>query len=149
MLLGYGATRLLPPEAAKEVTKKQSSSGGLASKADNLFNPFIALNDAQSWLSGLPEDDFDFIARGLKQLLLLDKEELIKDPERKGRILVTAYRSRVPSDDMSAGFQSVVALTADVMSVLRLRWETMEAAEGIVLVDEIDAHLHPRWKMGK
>jgi predicted ATP-binding protein involved in virulence len=23
----------------------------------------------------------------------------------------------------------------------------MEAAEGIVLVDEIDAHLHPRWKM--
>jgi DNA replication protein DnaC len=147
LLLGYGATRLLPPEAEKEGTKKKSSSDGLASKADNLFNPFVALNDAQSWLGGLTESDFYFIARGLKQLLLLDKEELIKDPERKGRILVTSYRSRVPLDDMSAGFQSVVALTADVMSVLRLRWETMEAAEGIVLVDEIDAHLHPRWKM--
>ncbi|MDX6576893.1 MAG: hypothetical protein QOE96_2846 [Blastocatellia bacterium] len=147
LLLGYGATRLLPPEAEKEVTKKKSFSDGLASKADNLFNPFIALNDAQSWLGGLGESDFDFVARGLKQLLLLDKEELIKDPKRKGKILITGYRSSVPLDDMSAGFQSVVALTADVMSVLRLRWETMEAAEGIVLVDEIDAHLHPRWKM--
>jgi hypothetical protein len=33
------------------------------------------------------------------------------------------------------------------MSTMRLRWPDMESAEGIVLIDEIDAHLHPRWKM--
>ena len=101
----------------------------------------------ESWLCSLREPDFNFISEGLKQLLLLEKEQLIKDPKNKGRILVKGYRSQVPLDEMSAGFQSVVALAADVMSVLRLRWETMELAEGIVLIDEIDAHLHPRWKM--
>jgi len=27
------------------------------------------------------------------------------------------------------------------------RWKTMELAEGIVLIDELGAHLHPRWRM--
>lgn len=147
LLLGYGATRLLPPESPKSPPKKTSSLDGLASKADNLFDPFSPLNDAEAWLSGLPDGEFDFLAGGLKQLLLLDKEQLVKDPKHKGKILVKGHRSQVRLDEMSAGYQSVVALTADVMSVMRLRWETMEAAEGIVLVDEIDAHLHPRWKM--
>lgn len=147
LLLGYGATRLLPSKAAKDVKKEKSTAGQLASKADNLFNPFSALNDAETWLAGLPNSDFDLIAKGLKKLLMLENEELIRDPDNKARILVKGYRSQVPLGEMSSGFQSVVALTADVMSVLRLRWETMEAAEGIVLVDEIDAHLHPRWRM--
>lgn len=143
-LLGYGATRLLPRSTAKLTNK---ISAGLAARVDNLFDPFMPLNDAEHWLYGLPPAEFDSIARGLKQLLLLDKENLIKDPKKKGAIIVKGHRSQVPLDEMSAGYQSVVALTADVMSVLRLRWETMEAAEGVVLVDEIDAHLHPRWKM--
>ena len=33
------------------------------------------------------------------------------------------------------------------MSVMRLRWPAMEIAEGIVLIDEIDAYLHPSWRM--
>ena len=142
-LLGYGATRLLPRETAKLTNKV---SAGLAARVDNLFDPFMPLNDAECWLYGLPPGEFDSIARGLKQLLLLDKEDLAKDPKKK-RIVVKGYRSQVPLDEMSAGYQSVVALSADVMSVLRLRWETMEAAEGVVLIDEVDAHLHPRWKM--
>jgi predicted ATPase len=143
-LLGYGATRLLPRATAK---LKNKVSASLSARVDNLFDPFMPLNDAEHWLYNLPTDEFDSIARGLKQLLLLDKEDLKKDPKKKGAIVVKGYRSQVPLDEMSAGYQSVVALSADVMSVLRLRWETMEAAEGIVLVDEIDAHLHPRWKM--
>jgi predicted ATPase len=148
LLLGYGATRLLPRQTSgQRKATKNATSDHLAANSENLFNPFSPLNDAERWLYALPHDEFDLIARGLKQLLLLDKEELIKDPEKRDAILVKAYRSQTPLDEMSAGYQSVVALTADVMSVLRLRWKTMEAAEGIVVVDEIDAHLHPRWKM--
>lgn len=147
LLLGYGATRLLPPESSKPPVRGLSSSEAPSCKADNLFNPFSPLNDAEEWLWDLPKVEFDVIARGLKRLLLLDKENLMKDTKQPGKILVKGYRSEVPLDEMSAGYQSVVALTADVMSVLWLRWKTMEHAEGIVLVDEIDAHLHPRWKM--
>jgi predicted ATP-binding protein involved in virulence len=35
----------------------------------------------------------------------------------------------------------------DIMKLTHSWWEAPESAEGIVLVDELDAHLHPRWKM--
>jgi 5-methylcytosine-specific restriction endonuclease McrA len=147
LLLGYGATRLLPNDRDGRKAPLPAAS---AAKADNLFDPFVPLNDAEAWLCTLPKDGFDAIASGLKKLLLIedDKQELVRDcAGGKHKIFVRAHRTRTPISYLSAGYQSVVALTADIMSVMRLRWESMENAEGIVLLDEIDAHLHPRWRM--
>ncbi|HEX6623735.1 MAG TPA: AAA family ATPase, partial [Pyrinomonadaceae bacterium] len=147
LLLGYGATRLLPKG------KHKPASGGPATgqgaKAENLFNPFTPLNDAERWLGKLPSEDFELIARGLEDLLLLREDETLVR-ERSGpnaRVFVKTSKSRVALSDLSDGYQSVIALTSDIMSVMRLRWETMAEAEGIVLIDEIDSHLHPTWKM--
>jgi hypothetical protein len=41
----------------------------------------------------------------------------------------------------------VLALACEIISILLERWEQMEVAEGIVLIDEIGSHLHPRWQM--
>jgi hypothetical protein len=41
----------------------------------------------------------------------------------------------------------MMALAADLMSFFIGRYGSMDAAEGIVLVDELGAHLHPRWQM--
>jgi len=148
LLLGYGATRLLPQGKSERAAHKPAD--GQTAKTENLFNPFTPLNDAEGWLAGMPAEDYDRIARGLKALLLLDDDQTLlraKDGRKGDRIVVKTKRTQVPLSDLSAGYQSVVALTADIMSVMSLRWPTMEAAEGIVLVDEIDAHLHPTWKM--
>jgi len=155
LLLGYGATRLLPRDTQlagrNSVVKAKRPADGAksdAAKADNLFNPFVPLGDATRWLCGLPEAEFDRIARGLMQLMLLDdKEQLVRSANGLPKVEVKSRTARVSLEDLSAGYQSVVALAADIMSVMRLRWDTMEAAEGIVLVDELDAHLHPRWRM--
>jgi putative AbiEii toxin of type IV toxin-antitoxin system len=65
-----------------------------------------------------------------------------------GRIELTAFGGRtVYLEDLSAGYQSVLALATDIMNVLMRIWGSVPVAEGIVLIDEIDAHLHPRWKM--
>jgi hypothetical protein len=53
----------------------------------------------------------------------------------------------VPLDRLSDGYQSVVALACDVLAVLLNRWTDAAAAEGIVVLDELGAHLHPRWRM--
>jgi AAA domain, putative AbiEii toxin, Type IV TA system len=55
--------------------------------------------------------------------------------------------ARVPLEALSAGFQSVIALATDVMKVVLRLWDTPTVAEGVVIVDEIGAHLHPRWRM--
>jgi hypothetical protein len=56
-------------------------------------------------------------------------------------------RSRTGEEGAWCFRRAAVSLVLDIMSVLLFRWGAMESAEGIVLIDEIDAHLHPQWKM--
>ena len=59
-------------------------------------------------------------------------------------------RIRVPATWLSQGYQSVIAWLADVVGqILVEAGEVVPAAEmeGVVLVDEIDLHLHPTWQV--
>lgn len=139
LLLGYGATRLLPRAGVQARNEYDFA------RVDNLFNPFEPLNDASAWLRSLPDPAFDHIARALKVLLTLGpKDRLVKED---GRVDAEIFGVRVPLEELSDGYQSLLALTTDIMRVLRGRWEAMEIAEGIVVLDEIGSHLHPRWRM--
>jgi uncharacterized protein (TIGR02646 family) len=135
LLLGYGATRLLPPEGAP------SPMSGAVARIDNLFDPFTPLADAHGWLLGLDDESFQHVARRLRKLLFL-KPRARFDRER-GKVEV----SGIPLEQLSDGNQSVLALAVDIIAVMFTRWPALEAAEGIVLIDELGAHLHPRWRM--
>lgn len=139
-LLAYGATRLLPRTASGP---RQS---GHVVRAQNLFNPFIPLYDAEEWLAELSGSKFEKAARGLKDLMVLDDDDRLLKTKR-GEVRVHTLGENVLLRDLSDGYQTVLALAVDIMNVMQERWEVMEIAEGIVLVDELDAHLHPRWKM--
>jgi hypothetical protein len=41
----------------------------------------------------------------------------------------------------------VIAYSADIMRGLFERWGDMASAEGLVLIDELEVHLHPSWKI--
>lgn len=59
-------------------------------------------------------------------------------------------RIRVPAKWLSQGYQTLIAWLADVVGQILLEaGEPVEAAEmeGLVLVDEIDLHLHPTWQL--
>lgn len=140
LLLGYGATRLLPRK------KPSLRQWAYHARLDNLFDPFEPVGDAQQWLSDLPQPQFDDYARALKELFfVLDgPEELIRT---NGRIHVRTRNGDIPLSQLSDGYQSVIGVTADIMRVLSKYWSAMEIAEGIVLIDELGAHLHPRWRL--
>lgn len=145
LLLGYGATRLLPHD------KTGTMPGTVFARVDNLFNPFIPLKDASKWLYGLHEKNktqYGNVARALKSLLMLgEADELICDPDLPGQVNVRAFGQTVSIKQLSDGYQTVLALACDVMAILLERWDAMEVAEGIVMIDEIGSHLHPRWQM--
>jgi uncharacterized protein (TIGR02646 family) len=145
LLLGYGATRLLPREDVDPLP------GTEFAHVDNLFNPFIPLKDASTWLYDLNKKDktkFGNVARALKNLLTLgEADELICDPDVPGQVNVRAFGQTVSIKRQSDGYQTVLALACDIMAILLERWDAMEVAEGIVLIDEIGSHLHPRWQM--
>ncbi len=142
LLLAYGATRLLP--RARELAEKQPTGSDYA-KTENLFDPFVPLLNARKWLLELPEDRFDYTALALKGLLDLNETATLQREDED--IWLRDHRSRVPLKQLSDGYQSVIALTADILEVVLGLWASPELAEGVVLLDEIGAHMHPTWKM--
>ena len=58
---------------------------------------------------------------------------------------------RLPLSQMSDGYKSTISLVADIayrMAVLnpQLGTAVIEGTDGVVLIDEIDLHLHPKWQ---
>lgn len=138
LILAYGATRLLPRfgTAIPEMPDY--------AKVDNLFNPFIPLNNAASWLLGLDDSNWEIVKPALMELIPLDDED---DIRRNDSVEAIIAGDRVSLENLCDGYQSVLALATDIMAVMIRRWKRMDIAEGIVLIDEIGSHLHPSWKM--
>jgi uncharacterized protein (TIGR02646 family) len=111
-VLSYGATRLLP----RKDGSAPSPSGPLNfSRVENLFDPFTPLFDAQQWLLRLPDPVFDKIAEILKDLLALDPSKLLE--RYKGNVVLVENRSRTPLRALSDGYQSMIAMTVDILEV--------------------------------
>ena len=67
----------------------------------------------------------------------------------------TPYRRATPMLELSDGYRSMLALAADLLRRLDEAHERVDdwidpdgrvIAEGVVLIDELDAHLHPIWQ---
>lgn len=138
LMLGYGAVRLLPRSPAPH-------SDDRVVRVDNLFDPVAPLTDPTSWLLTLDDDTFDDVASGIHEMLALDQDaELIRDDDQ---VLLRQGRTRSDIVTLSDGYQSMVVMACDILrSTMRL-WTQSALAEGIVLIDEIGAHLHPRWRL--
>lgn len=54
---------------------------------------------------------------------------------------------KVTLDELSDGYQSIVALATDILAGIPENLTDMSYAAGIILLDELGAYLHPRWKM--
>jgi uncharacterized protein (TIGR02646 family) len=141
ILLAYGATRLLPRRG------EQAPPTSSPARVRNLFDPFSPIGNSTDWLLSLDDPTFEAVARALKGLLDLETDDRLVRNRRAGRVDVEAFGLRVPLEHLSDGYQSVVALATDLMISLLQQWPTVDAAEGTVLIDELGAHLHPRWRM--
>lgn len=61
------------------------------------------------------------------------------------------HRMRIPLDQMADGFKTTLSLVADIayrMAILnpQLGVDVIKNTSGIVLIDEVDLHLHPGWQ---
>jgi hypothetical protein len=142
LVAAYGATRL--PSTEKQLATMSLDGIHVA----NLFDPYFPLINPAKWLlqQSLSDTAFDYAARVVKEILLLNGERRVS--RRNGRVLVTLHNVALDIDQLSDGYRSMAALTIDLIAYLQREPERgLESVEGIVLIDEIGANLHPRWKM--
>ncbi|MBG7614642.1 AAA family ATPase [Brevundimonas sp. BAL450] len=150
-VFAYGAFRLFL------VGEKQLRR---SSPIRSLFDGGYVLPNPEAWLVSIHEKpEFEEVARILKVIFGFDQEGdviVVKD----GVCHLRMRQTRAGLDDLvqdtplrvvSSGFRSILAMACDVMRGLlrqKDRFSTSLAfSRAIVLIDEIEAHLHPRWKM--
>lgn len=139
-VLGYGSTRLLS-EPGHQVVKQTVS-------VDSLFDPRHSFADAEAVIAGskrVSKPNFDLLASNLRNLLALGEQDYIA--RRANKLHAHIGRKNITLRELSDGYQSVMALAMDIMQNLSSRTFDMDAVEGLVLLDEIELHLHPRWKI--
>src|SRR5262249_45081247 len=124
------------------VKGRRKSQGPLAS----LFDPLATIPDPIDWLQRQRSSKFLAIARAMREVLSLhNDDELISSDERG--ICLVVNGQEIPLVRMSDGYKSLFAMLVDLMRRLLDYWDNLEIAKAVVLVDEIETHLHPRWKM--
>ncbi|MBB6239953.1 uncharacterized protein (TIGR02646 family) [Pedobacter sp. AK013] len=139
--VAYNAIRLkhTPPHIIAEQSEYKGA------KARSLFDFTASFIDCDSWLMSLPKERFDRVALTLKDLMSLDNEDNIFLLD--GRTIVQTGNQVLSIDDLSDGYQSVFYMAIDIMATIELEGLPFELSEGMIIIDEIGAHLHPRWRM--
>lgn len=167
---GYGPFRRL----SSEIPDSRSGSSQLISPMDpssvvdrfsTLFHEDASLGEGISWLVSLHLRSLEN-ERGANRLLKTVLEVLSDGllPDGYSAVRVTSsglwVRRHVgrafPLKEMSDGFRTVTALVLDIIRQLHAFYGTLRARRskngiaiynpGVILVDEIDAHLHVEWQ---
>lgn len=145
MVLGYGAYRL----AARR--KVGAARRSYEHRIRSLFFERELVNGAQGLakhltrLDGTPDIVRLEDATRALNAVLQGRAKAHLSPDN--RLAIDDNGRLQPLDELSSGYKSIVALTADIMDVMYEVWKGMTSAQAFILVDEIDAHLHPSWRL--
>ena len=111
-----------------------------------LFDSRATISHPSAWLGSLGEREFASVARAMREVLALRQDDEIgRTNDREP--FVRAHGRETPFERLSDGYRSLFAMVVDVMRGMSFYWESLEDAYGVVLIDEIETHLHPRWKL--
>ncbi|MBY3314726.1 AAA family ATPase [Rhizobium laguerreae] len=140
VVLGYGAVRYA------ERRRQRSDRSPRFSRIQALLDPIAKIRYSGAWFAKLDPKRFVVAQRVLQSVLPDDGRTTVLDRTQR-RAIFDVGGHRGPLSELSAGYQTIIGICADIMRLLFERWDTISSATGIVLIDEIDAHLHPRWAM--
>lgn len=134
-VLAYGSRRYFKPGR-----RTRSRTGG----PKGLFDPSWALPHPDLWLKGLKPEEFPEIARALAEILSLPQNAFLKQDDRG--VYIVDGDLETPLSRHSEGYRSIFATAVDMLRGLMGGVDVLDA-QGVVLIDEVETHLHPRWKM--
>ncbi|MBM7112451.1 AAA family ATPase [Archangium primigenium] len=156
---GYGTSRLLPRPFASDKAEDPALS-----RLNSLFDRGRLIGTGFAEMIENPEEFTDALNQALVSSQLLPRA---KGVEIRGRgsaknpndvvskhsvdIKMGKDTLKLPATWLSQGYQSTIAWIADIIG--QMFWENdgaiaLSDMEGLVLVDEIDLHLHPKWQLG-
>ena len=165
-IAGYGPFRRT--SGATSDADRLTSGPAKVSRLVTLFREDAALMEAVGWLQGVhtraleQKNDAEAVKAGVLQLLgdgLLPEGTSVLDVDSDG-LWVQQGDLRLPLQELSDGYRVAAALVLDLVRLLLTTASPENApalivehnghpairSEGVVLIDEVDAHLHISWQ---
>jgi energy-coupling factor transporter ATP-binding protein EcfA2 len=135
----------------------------------SVFGEDVALTESIEWLQNLyiksleNDEDARYQLASFKQFInqsdLLPHKTLIEEVNSEGVFLTDGAGRKIPLVEMSDGFRSVLSLTFELLRQMVLNFgaqrvfrklyaggEATVDIHGVILIDEVDVHLHPSWQ---
>lgn len=134
----------------------------------SVFGEDVALTECLDWLKQLKVEEIEsqkenIILKGLVTLInesnLLPHNTKLTEVTTKEVLFTDGNDCTLEVDDLSDGFRSILSLTFELLRQLVriygehkvfkniLTGKIVVELPGVVIIDEIDAHLHPSWQM--
>ncbi|WCN10707.1 AAA family ATPase [Marinomonas mediterranea] len=162
----YGTMRLWQdPKKSKEQVSKAKPSLNKHSKPSRLdgykhcVDPRIALKELVTWFAKQEWQSFQLgkeptMLKVVREAILgcIDQATSLRyDPKREELLLTLEKGEPQPFSTLSDGQRCILALVADLAQKAatlnpHMGEGVLQKTEGVVLIDELDLHLHPRWQ---
>ena len=160
----YGTGRLWQePRDSFQVTDPMK----VASKEDqsrlsgylNSVDPRLSVNNLtrwiarQSWIAYQQKGQIPMVFRAVKDAMLscIEEARSLDFNATHGEVIVELSTGRLPFSLLSDGQRCVLAMVGDIaLKAAKLNphfgSSVLKETSGVVLIDELDLHLHPRWQ---
>jgi hypothetical protein len=137
-----------------------------------LFGENVALSECTEWLRNLKFRELENQKAGdaeggaegrlLRDLMtfvnsseLLPHAIVLSEVRADGVMFIDANGAHVSVEELSDGYRSVLSMTFEIIRQLHATWPLEDTlfddefrirAPGVVMIDEVDVHLHPKWQ---
>lgn len=144
-VLGYGATRRVEALESYDPVARLRSRGRRFVRVGSLFEEHFSIPPLGSWFREAAQDVRDAVAALVDELVPGHTRLL---PElHDGDVAFEHRGTRLGFHQLSDGYRSYLGWLTDLLGeCARFVGPKLGGAHGIVLIDEIDLHLHPRWQ---
>jgi predicted ATP-binding protein involved in virulence len=148
-VVAYGASRSLNTDSFRQSEKSRYS--GRSVNVRNLFDNSFSLNPLTSWIIELDyrsgEEGIKIVTDALNDFLPGTTFHSID--KAKKLVMFKTDDGIVPLEQLSDGYQAMAAWIGDLLfrvtETFRDYKKPLEA-RGLLLIDEVDLHLHPKWQ---
>lgn len=147
LVLGYGAARRIAP-SKENITSRTREAHLRYQRVRGLFEEDFSLVPLSFWLPAYKNPGRRKQVVELLNKLLADEYTFTGEFEN-GEYIFVREKARVPLLALSDGFRAFIAWVSDLLYHVRNAvpsGKRLEEVEGIVMVDEMDLHLHPKWQ---
>ena len=150
-VVAYGASRRLNRDS-QFFSGNSDFSSPRSLNIQSLFNPDAQMVSLSNWAMELDYtgkgEGLDTVKKAL-DTFLLDSVKFKSIDKEKKQLIFSTPDGDIPLNQLSDGYQNVSAWVGDLMYRINENFRNFNdplSARGLLLIDEIDLHLHPKWQ---